>query len=425
MIKKNTYSKITFVLIFILSIFFFDVKKEDLKSNTDFKKSVTQAKILSKASQQSKQSENNDWKTQTVQSEQVKAIFSYNYKGKLFCYRESSLKILRSEKIYINESPEQVLSKKWMGVSDCNFRYGGLDIQDLDGDREPEIILNLHTGGNKCCYLSLIYGYNVEQDRYDAISHFFAQSLFQKEDIDRDGILEFNGFDDSTSNFFGFFTSTFPKQIWQYRQGKMHLSNQCFPQEISNVAESLWQKYLELRSKKLVKQGDSEEELEEWGISDTYVTVILAAYLANKYSLNQGEDGWQQLREFYHWRDREEFFGILQNFLEKRGYMPQTHPQKIDMPSDMTEINVSGGVFPGNKKRYLLKSFRGKHLVIQLKDLEQGVVDIAVRAPDGQLIGTINRSQPSWQKKLIDTGKYELEVFSPSGAGYVMGLQVF
>ncbi|WP_256874547.1 hypothetical protein [Nostoc sp. C057] len=48
---------------------------------------------------------------------------------------------------------------------------------------------------------------------------------------------------------------------------------------------------------------------------------FLAAYLADKYLLNQGQDGWQRVQQAYKKSDRTKFFADLRKFLRETGYI--------------------------------------------------------------------------------------------------------
>jgi hypothetical protein len=47
---------------------------------------------------------------------------------------------------------------------------------------------------------------------------------------------------------------------------------------------------------------------------------VLAAYLANKYSLGEKTDGWKNVRALYTKGDRDAYFKDLEKFLKEAGY---------------------------------------------------------------------------------------------------------
>ena len=47
---------------------------------------------------------------------------------------------------------------------------------------------------------------------------------------------------------------------------------------------------------------------------------VLAAYLAEKHLLGEGEDGWQNVKTVYREPDRDRYFEKLRGFLKEMGY---------------------------------------------------------------------------------------------------------
>ncbi|ERN40579.1 hypothetical protein KR51_00029060 [Rubidibacter lacunae KORDI 51-2] len=187
----------------------------------------------------------------------------------------------------------------------ANFIEGGLPVRDLNGDGEPEIVVDLYTGGAHCCTYSQIYSYNNAQSEYIALVHDWGSVGYNLRDLDGDGIAEFDSADDRFAyRFASFAGSSFPLQIWQLRAGAMVDVTRKFPAAIYSSAAQNWERYSSARS------GGGE------------VKGALAAYLADKHSLNEGADGWQQVRAAYQKGDRAEFFAELNDFLRETGYTP-------------------------------------------------------------------------------------------------------
>jgi len=179
-----------------------------------------------------------------------------------------------------------------------------LHVKDLDGDKEPEVIADFFTGGAHCCTYSLIYRYEPAQNRYTSIRHDWAHTGYNLKDLDKDGLPEFNSFDNSFAYAFASFAgSGFPVQIWQYRQGKMIDVTRRYPQLIYSNAFENWQYYTEARHKGYEVKG------------------LLAAYLADKYLLDQSQDGWRRVQQEYQDSDHTQYFSSLRNFLRETGYI--------------------------------------------------------------------------------------------------------
>ena len=61
---------------------------------------------------------------------------------------------------------------------------GGFQVQDLDGDREPEVMVNTSTGGAHCCTISSVYRYSSSQNQYTETSRDWQQSGYRLQDLD-------------------------------------------------------------------------------------------------------------------------------------------------------------------------------------------------------------------------------------------------
>ena len=211
----------------------------------------------------------------------------------------STLKIVRNGKV-ITEfiADESVRPTVTYDLS------GGFGVLDLDGDREPEIIVDTYTGGAHCCTISLIYRYDPKQKHYIQTEWNWQHSSYQIEDLDQDGIPEFLSGDDRFAyQFASYAGSGRPIQIWQYRQGEFTDVTRQYPQKVYQNAHEHWQNYQAAQA-----QGNETKGM-------------LAGYLAAKYLLGQGEDGWLRVKQAYQQGDRQVFFDELQQFLQATGYI--------------------------------------------------------------------------------------------------------
>ncbi|HEY9908064.1 MAG TPA: hypothetical protein V6D18_10750 [Thermosynechococcaceae cyanobacterium] len=234
--------------------------------------------------------------TRTDQAGNVKAELSFErqeYGSKNF-----RLKILRAGQTVLNQPiPESD------GFRLADYERKALQVRDLDGDREPEVIVDLFSGGAHCCTSSMIYRYQPQQKTYSFLEKNWRDIGYQLQDLDGDGISEFKSADASFAYAFASFAgSGFPLSIWQYRQGKLMDVTRRFPKLVYSDAYRYWKAYERIRSRGGEVKG------------------VLAAYLADKYLLGQSEDGWQRVRAVYQEDDREQYFADLEKFLQERRY---------------------------------------------------------------------------------------------------------
>ncbi len=89
-------------------------------------------------------------------------------------------------------------------------------LRDLNGDGEPEAIVDLFTGGTSCCVLVFAYGYDAAANTYRR-ARLDTGGGFVARDLGGDGVIELVGDD---FRFRGLFTCGAcggrPIRIWQY-----------------------------------------------------------------------------------------------------------------------------------------------------------------------------------------------------------------
>lgn len=157
-------------------------------------------------------------------------------------------------------------------------------VRDLDGDSEPEVIVDLYTGGVHCCSWSRIYRFDPSRGRYRQLDHRWGNQTYRLADLRGDGALEFRSRDDRFAYAFTCFTcSEFPLRIWRYRRAAFVNVTRSYPRLVAADGRRLWHKYLRVRKGRF---GD--------------VKGILAAYLADRYLLGQEREGWRHLLRAYH-----------------------------------------------------------------------------------------------------------------------------
>lgn len=244
----------------------------------------------------------------TAESGNVRAELSYQQQD----YRFSNirLKITRAGKTVSDQRvPVESEYDRPSNAMGGGGKNTGFQVQDLDGDKEPEVILDFYTGGAHCCTYSLIYRSDSAKSQYTNLKHPWGNVGYMLGDLNKDGLPEFNSGDDRfAAKFTAYAGSRFPVQIWQYRQGKMSDVTRQYPQQIYSHAYQLWQELQQQRKNGIDAEG--------WNVKG-----ILAAYVADKYLLGQGEDGWQRVRQVYRLSNRDQFFSDLGNFLKQTGYI--------------------------------------------------------------------------------------------------------
>ncbi|MGD2182381.1 hypothetical protein [Lusitaniella coriacea] len=338
------------------------------------------------------------------------------------CTMKNRLNISRKGKVYIDEliterfADTSILTKR---QEQCYFYNVGIhQIRDLDNDREPEILVGYHTKGAHCCAGLIIYHYDANRDRYDALFHYFGEWGLEQTnslvDLDGDGILEFDIADDSL--FLAYKIGI--TEIWQYRQGRMYDVTRRFPKQIRQTAFTVWEHYRSLTD---------EEEIEY------YSRGRLTLYLAYKYMLGEAEDGWKKVRQIYPEKNQKKALSEIKAVLHRLGYVPGTDRERVNLKPESTDtineevIYHQRGLAPHQTRLHLLAAKTGQELTVKLRDIafEKGTINIRILSPEGRLLSTLDRyEQRRWQGKAQSSGDYIIEVYSPTGADYSLEFDI-
>ena len=91
-------------------------------------------------------------------------------------------------------------------------------MRDLDGDGEPEVLVDVSTGGAHCCAVSWVLRWDGAT--YAAVAHNWGDAAYRLQDVDGDGAPEFRSADTRFAYAFTAYAfSGFPVMTLAYRQG--------------------------------------------------------------------------------------------------------------------------------------------------------------------------------------------------------------
>lgn len=172
----------------------------------------------------------------------VEAVFSYSYDAARLRFTKQRLTIRRSGETRfaarLRQPPPGGLNAQPAGY----FSHRrSVSISDLDGDGEPEVLLDLYWGGAHCCWYTQIYRYVAGAGRYRPLVHVWGDFSYVLADLDHDGLEELVTRDDRFSYAFASFAdSRWPVHILSYRQGRTKVETTAYPNEIRRDATALW-----------------------------------------------------------------------------------------------------------------------------------------------------------------------------------------
>jgi hypothetical protein len=247
---------------------------------------------------------------------EVRADFTYD-KVSDFEYKDVRIKITRGGAVLLDAlvpAPCDECPVSPAGLGDET--NPALRLRDLNGDGEPEALIDLYTGGAHCCTYTQLYGYDAAGNRYRRFKQAWGDYGYELIDLDGNGTPELRSAD---WRFAGAFTayaaSGSPLQIWSYSGGKL--------KDVTRKYRSLVKKNLKEWLRLYRKWRDDKDTPEVRG--------FLAAYVADKYLLGQGDTAFDLVYSAYRRGDLNpprEFGGSrgkgyiseLRKFLRKWGY---------------------------------------------------------------------------------------------------------
>jgi hypothetical protein len=123
-------------------------------------------------------------------------------------------------------------------------------LRDLNGDGEPEAIVDLFTGGTSCCAMVFAYGYDAAANVYRR-ARLDTGGGFVARDYGGDGLIELVGDD---FRFRGLFTcgacGSRPIRIWHYAPTRFEVVTRSFPAKIRAHARRMKRFYERVRHRR-------------------------------------------------------------------------------------------------------------------------------------------------------------------------------
>lgn len=184
--------------------------------------------------------------TETASSGAVTATFSYDHTGDAFEWTNLQLAITRGGSQVFAADPS---------FADCASPYcapaaagmsNSVSVTDLDADGEPEVVLDLYTGGAHCCFVSRFYRWNGTT--YVPADRNFGDPGYRLADLDGDGVKEIVTADDRFAYAFTAFAfSVLPVRIYDLRAGAWQLVTRRFPARIRADARANWRYFQKAR----------------------------------------------------------------------------------------------------------------------------------------------------------------------------------
>lgn len=196
-----------------------------------------------------------------------------------------------------------------------------VEVRDLDGDGEPEVLVQAFTGGAHCCTDLGIWDFRPELGTYGHLIHYLGNAGYSLEDLDGDGKVEILTADDRFAyTFAAYVFSLRPTQVFAYRGGPKAGLRDVTRSHLGLIRQeaTYFRKLLRgsLRSRK-------DEDVDLRG--------PLAAYVADMYLLGRGKEARKEIARVRRahrlgstkdrvWPGGKRFEPELLSFLKNTGY---------------------------------------------------------------------------------------------------------
>lgn len=176
--------------------------------------------------------------TQTATAGQITATFTYQ--GKYPNYHGESFSISRAGQGVYDQpvsSPHCVA-----GTYECAPASArSIHIVNLESTTEPNVVLDLYTGGAHCCWVELVFSFNAASNTYTQVEREFFDGE-QLVDMRHNGLREFVTVDSRFDYAFtDFADSGRPIQAFTFANGKFTDITRQFPKLIARDAAT-WMK---------------------------------------------------------------------------------------------------------------------------------------------------------------------------------------
>jgi hypothetical protein len=176
-------------------------------------------------------------------------------------------------------------------------------VRQLDPDAEPEVLVELYTGGASCCPASRIYDFDPARGTYRRIDRNWNTSGHRgARDLDADGVAEFHSRDSRFDYRFGCgLCAPEPVRIFRLREGRLRDVTRSYPGLVRRDLRSHVRLFRKVRRDRFAARA------------------VLAAVVADRYLLGQGRVARRTLRS----AERKGYLrGIRRDFVPAgRAYM--------------------------------------------------------------------------------------------------------
>jgi hypothetical protein len=251
--------------------------------------------------------------TQTARSGSVTATFSFAPANTFPSFKNLRLAIAQSGNVLYDQPVAATLCGKLCVPASTSGKQSSVHVLDLEHNGQPDVLLDLYSGGAHCCWIEQIFTFDPGTMTYTKTERDFGDAGEQVVDLGHNGQLEFLTADDSFANeFTDFAASGLPIQILTFSQHRFQDVTRSYPKRIAKDA-AVWLKLFKGMARQHYQ--DSVGVIAAWAADEDLLgrSKQVSTYLAQQ--LKAGH-----LNSVVSVGGKK-FVARLQKFLRKRGYL--------------------------------------------------------------------------------------------------------
>jgi hypothetical protein len=252
--------------------------------------------------------------TQTASSGNVTATFTFS--GVYPNFANERLTITQAGQVFYDEPVTANPCGAHCAPGSTSAKEPSVQLLDLEHDGQPDVLLDLFSGGAHCCSITEIFSYDPGTMTYARTQRDFGDPGDQTVDLDHNGRYEFLTADDSFAyEFTDFAASGLPIEVLTFTDRRFHNVTRNYPQLIAKDAAG-WLKAF----KSMAKQhyDDSVGLIAAWAADED---LLGHSKLVTRYLTQQARAGHLNTPLGPTEAGGRKFIANLQRFLRRHGYL--------------------------------------------------------------------------------------------------------
>ncbi len=251
--------------------------------------------------------------TQTAHSGDVSATFTFH--GNWPQYSNETLAISR-DGAAAYDAP---VTSTWCGGAcapgAAEPKQSSVQLLDLDGSSEPDVVLSLYSGGAHCCSIDEVFWFDKATDTYRETARNFGDPGAKILDL-RGGRVFLTADDSFAYAFTDYAASGLPIQILRFEGHAFHNVTRSYPALIEKDADEWMGAF-----NSMARGGytDSVGVIAAWAADEA---MLGREQAADRFLVKQAKAGHLNSPLYPH-RGGEKFIAALDRLLEKDGYVPR------------------------------------------------------------------------------------------------------